>query len=209
LGIPALLGFLSAGQQIYAKQGSDLFGILWTGWGDAYWVSRIIVPVGGYIAWYYLQTTAHHSIVAATVWGLGTEAILRSKFYIGNRTSSDGKQDEISKGVFDLIEWWQRLALQKANVASAARKQKLVNRLTQHEENFFNFCQRVRNHAGGLDPEQRDAVLAKTNELFNQFEHDGGRNMDNQQHRDWCRVLSYSLLMLVGKRGLTLLANRD
>ncbi len=209
VGIPGLLGFLSGGQQIYAKQGSDLFTILRTGWGSCYWLSRIVIPAGGYLAWYAAQAPPQHSVWVAVAFGLGAEAILRSKVYLGSRSTAAGKQEDLLKGVFDLIEWWQGFALNKANVSLATRKQKLVNGLTANENDFANFAQRVKNQANSLDDEQRDAILKASNELLAEFQKAGGAALSAETQRDFCRELSYKVLRIVGRRGLTTLVSRS
>ena len=209
LAVPALLGFLSAGQQVQAKQGSDFISVLGTGWGSAYWFSRVAVPVAGYVVWYWNQAIPRHSALAATAWGLGSELVLRSKFYIGSRAAPNGERADILKGAFDLIEWWQGVALSKASIALAERKTRLVNRLTVAETDFPRLCARVKDHAGGLDDAQRDAVVKKTSALLGKFEEAGGSAQEAEQHRKFSRELCYLLHRLVGKRGLLLLINRD
>jgi hypothetical protein len=207
VAIPGLLGFLSGGQQIYAKQGSDLFTILRTGWGTCYWLSRIVIPAGGYLAWYAAQSPPEHSVWVAVAFGLGAEAILRSKIYLGTRSTAAGNQEDLLKGVFDLIEWWQGFALNKANVSLATRKQKLVDRLTANENDFANFAQRVKNRANSLDDEQRNAILNASNELLAAFQKAGGARLSAETQRDFCAELSYKVLRLVGRRGLTTLVS--
>jgi hypothetical protein len=209
LVIPALLGFLSAGQQIYAKQGSDIFSILRTGWGICYWLSRAAIPAGAYVIWYLAQEKQQHSAVIATLFGLGSEVVLRSKFYWGSRSAGAGKQEDVLKGVFDIIEWWQGFALKKANVALAKRKQNLVNRLTTNENNFANFSQRVKNHANSFDDEQRDAIVKAANDVTADVQKAGAANLTVEQQRDFCRILCYKVLRIVGRRGLIVLSSRD
>ena len=143
------------------------------------------------------------------IWGLGSESVLRAKFYLGTRTTPDGKQDDILKGVLDLVDWWQQFALAKASIALADSKQTMVNRLTASEMDCRTFCQRVKNHAASLDDQQRIAVVAKTDELLAVFQQNGGKSLTPDQQRDLNRELCYGLLKLVGKRGLNLLIRRD
>ncbi|MBI4324308.1 MAG: hypothetical protein HY674_03505 [Chloroflexi bacterium] len=207
--VPALLGFLLGGQQIYAKQGSDFFNILRTGWGVGYWLSRMLIPAGGYLLWYCLQDKPQHSLWAASAWGLGSEMVIRTKFYFGTRSAPDGKPDDIFKGVFDLVDWWQKFALEKANIALADGKQKVVNGLTETETDFRNLCQRVKSHANSLDDEQRAKVVEKADEGLATFNTEGGTALRPEQQREHVRVLCYGLLKLVGRRGLKLLIRRD
>jgi hypothetical protein len=208
--VPALLGFLSGGQQIQAKQGSDFFHVLRTAWGAGYWFSRMLIPALGYFLWYYLQNDPQHSLWVAIIWGLGSEMVIRTKFYFGTRPSPNGQQDDIFKGLFDLIDWWQKFALSKANITLAVYKREVVNGLTEKENDFQEFCQPVKNHANSLDAEQRAEVEKLIVEGLATFNDEGRTALDSEQQRDQhIRVLCYGLLKLVGRRGLVLLIGRS
>ena len=113
--VPFSIGILSGGQSIYAKMGNDFSGVLTNIWGWIYWGSRGLIPAGAYLVWYFTQVPPVQSWKAAIVCGLGAETILRSKLYVTTKTE-DGKSEDVFRGLFDLIEWWQSL-LPKARPA--------------------------------------------------------------------------------------------
>lgn len=207
--IPGLLGFLSGGQHIYSKQGSDFFNILRTGWGLGYWGSRVLIPMGGYIAWYFLQEQPKHSIFAAIAMGVGSEAVIRAKFYIGTNKLSDGTPQDDLKGLFDLIAWWQKIALGKANIALASHKQKVVNDLTILETNFTKLYLQVKERSASLDEDQRAEVIKKADQVFATFNAGGGAQLPPDAQLVYSRLLGHGLLTLVGKRGLILFTRKD
>jgi hypothetical protein len=94
-------------------------------------------------------------------------------------------------------------------VSLATRKQKLVNGLTANENDFANFAQRVKNQANSLDDEQRDAILKASNELLAEFQKASGAALSAEIQRNFCRELSYKVLRIVGRRGLTTLVSRS
>jgi len=55
---------------------------------------------------------------------LGSEAILRSRVYLGERKGADGKVEEVAKGVFDLVAWYQALCLKMAGEQLANGRQR-------------------------------------------------------------------------------------
>jgi hypothetical protein len=202
--IPIVVGFLSAGQQLFNVQGSDFLTILRTGWGFVYWSSRALLPMAGYLIWYFQQDTPHHSIAAAVTAGLGSELLVRAKFYIGQAKDANGKPVDVLKGVFDLIEWWQRFALDKANIALADVKIKWLN-VHVKEVDFEGFYQRVCANAASLPADQQAPLLALAAKNYAAFRQDGGTALTAEAQLQHSRALVFGLLTLVGRRGVIML----
>ena len=209
--VPMGIGLLSAGQTIQSKQGIDFFAALTTGWGFVYWLSRGLVPVGTYIAWYFkFQNPHEHSILAAALCGLGSETLLRAKVYLGQTQTAGGKPEDVFKGLFNLIEWYQAYCLKRSGISLAERRRKLVSKLLTSKTDFPTFSAAVKASAASLDDNEKSDVRKKADELLAEFQKQlaltAGGDETTRLHRDFIFELGYALLKLVGKRGLKTLA---
>jgi hypothetical protein len=164
--------------------------------------------MAAYAIWYIFQNPPKHSILAATLCGFGAEAVVRAKFYWGSEKSSDGKSTDILKGIFDFVEWWQDLALKKANVQLGVIKNRWMNRLVPPETNFNTLCQRAKAQAASLDDDQREAVIKQVETIHQNFLKEGGEDLPSQDKLDYCRTLGFGLLKIVGQPGVKLLFSK-
>ena len=204
--VPMVIGLLSAGQTIQSRQGIDFLAALTTGWGFVYWLSRGLVPVGTYIAWYFIQNPQEHSVVAAALCGLGSEALLRTKVYLGQTKTAGGNPEDVFKGLFDLIEWYQAYCLKRSGISLAERRRKLVGKLLTSKTDFPTFSAAVKASAASLDDNEKSEVRKKADELLAEFQKQlavtAVGDETTRLHRDFIFELGYTLLKLVGKRGL-------
>lgn len=131
--LPPCIGALSGYQAIWGKfpansrQALTKFG----SWG--YLVSRMAVPFVGYALWFKNQTPPSHSWIVAVAWGLGTEMVLRCRFYVGDKHTTAGQTEAVFKGVFDLVEWYQKLWLNHVGTQLASARNAFVADLVKGE----------------------------------------------------------------------------
>lgn len=201
--IPFVIGVLSGGQTMYAKQGADFFGLLSNVWGCVYWISRGLIPVGAYLVWYHVQGKGTQSPWIAVICGLGSEAIIRSKFYVTSKTA-DGKTDDVLKGLFDLIEWWQALCLTKAAISRAGEKGSFVEEQFGKVTDFPAFAQRMKLKAAVFPADVATEIGKKIDAQVVAFQADATKPNVNQAelHELYGAKLGYVLLESVGKSGI-------
>jgi hypothetical protein len=202
--IPFCIGILSGGQTIYAKMGNDFLGVLTNIWGWIYWLSRGIIPTAAYLFWFFAQAAPAHSWQVALVCGLGSEVILRSKLYVTSKTEN-GESEDVFKGVFDLIEWWQALCLRQAGISRAGDRQKYVKEQFGAFTDFPALTQKLLTNATGFPSFVQTEITQKINALVVQFQAEPARHTAEQQallHRIYILKIGYAMLDTVGKSGL-------
>jgi hypothetical protein len=202
--VPFGIGILSGGQSIYGKMGNDFTGVLTNIWGWIYWLSRGIVPAGAYLFWYFKQAPPSHSWQAALVCGLGAETILRTKLYVTSKTEG-GKSEDVFKGFFDLIEWWQSLCLRQAAISRAEGRQKYVKDQFGAATDFPALTVKLLTNATGFPPFVETEITDKIKALVTQFNAEPPRTAPEQQallHRTYILRIGYAMLDTVGRSGL-------
>lgn len=206
LAIPLALGLALGFQTIHTKFGADSWRVLTTFMGWVYWLSRALVPVAAYVIWYHLQEEPHDSAMTALLCGLGSEALLRSRFYLGEKTAPDGKVDEVAKGVFDLVHWYQALCLKAAGDKLAKQRKEAIKSLLGSETDFRIVAGRAKANAGAWAIEEEKAkLIAVVNDLTAQFDKaaQGLSGADLQKvNRDFIGELGYAAMRLVGRTSL-------
>lgn len=166
--IPFFIGVLSGGQTMHAKMGHDFTSVLGNIWGWIYWLSRGFIPVGAYLIWFFVQTPHAHSWQVALICGFGAETILRSKLYVTTKSES-GKKDDVFKGVFDLIEFWQSLCLKQAGIARADVRQKYVKNLLGAFDDFPAICQKFQTNAPSFPASLQSDINQRIDMLVTAF----------------------------------------
>jgi hypothetical protein len=207
LAIPLSLGLALGFQTIHTKFGADSPRVLTTFTGWLYWLSRALVPVVAYAIWYNLQDVPrHHSLVTAALCGLGSELLLRSRFYFGERTQPDGKVEEVAKGVFDLVHWYQALCLKAAGDKLASERQQFIETLLAPESDFGVLAGRARSNAGAWAiQEEQQKLLALVADLEAKFNLAvaGLSGMElAKRHRAFILEFGYAAMRLVGRKSL-------
>jgi hypothetical protein len=201
-----VLGLAGGYQSIYTKFGSDAPRVLTTVTGWIYWLSRGFVPVIVYAIWHQSQQPLHDSFLAAALCGLGSEAVLRSRFYLGERKVSDGKVEEVAKGVFDLLNWYQVLCLKTSGDKLADERQKFIETLMANETDFIQLCRRARSNAGAWAiEEEKQKLLNLISDLEGKFRAAAnGKSGDElkELHEDFILELGYAAMRLVGRDSL-------
>ena len=202
--VPFLIGVLSGGQTMYAKMGHDFTSVLSNIWGWIYWLSRGFIPVGAYLIWFFLQTPHAHSWQVALICGFGAEAILRSKLYVTTKSEGD-KKDDVFKGVFDLIEFWQSLCLKQAGIGRADVRQRFVKDQLGAFNDFPAICQKFQTNAPSFPASLQSDINQKISTFLAAFGKELSQTEVSKQsvlHRAYILKLGYAMLDMVGKTGL-------
>ena len=201
-----VLGLAGGFQSIYVKFGSDAPRVLTTITGWIYWLSRGAVPVVAYLGWRGVQTVSHDSFWQAALCGIGSEAVLRSRFYLGERKTAGGKVEEVVKGVFDLLNWYQVLCLKTSGNKLASERKNFIATLMAGETDFLQLCQRARSNAGAWAIEDEKQELLK---LVADFEKDFRKAVVGQTgdelkgtHIAFIKELGYAAMRMVGRGSL-------
>ena len=160
-------------------------------------LTRAGIPVVGYWLWFENQEPRHHSLMAAAAWGLGTELLLRSQLYLGQRQTAEGAPEPVFKGIFDLVEWYQNLWLNHVGNQLAKARNTFIKQLVGEAANFPAAVAHARNQANGWPHDQKDAILKKIAEI----EAIAAANGNAADHKGLTMSLAFALLDLVGEDG--------
>lgn len=204
--IPFVLGLAGGYQSIHAKFGADSPRVLTTGTGWLYLLSRGVVPIVVYTIWRQLQEPPHDSLLAAALCGLGSEAVLRSRFYLGEKKSPDGKVEEVAKGIFDLVNWYQTLCLKSSGDKLAGERQEFIEKLLEKEVDFAQLSNRARTNAGAWAIEdEKQKLINLITDLEKKFcEAANGQSGDElqQTNKDFILEFGYAAMRLTGRNSL-------
>jgi hypothetical protein len=175
-----------------------------TGW--LYWITRGLVPAACYWAVWANALGGVHSWAVAAGCGLGSEAVLRSRFYVRTAKQNE-KPVDVYKGLFDLVEWYQNLLLKAASDQLAAGRIAYMQAAFANLTSFPELCDKIRLNAKGFHLSGKDigfhvekalkdfgkeaAVIAKTATLA--------------LHIEYAHELGYVLIELVGRNGFATL----
>jgi hypothetical protein len=207
--IPFFIGILAGIQTFYAQAGSDGPNLLKTAAGVFYWSSRGVVPVATYLVWFFLRDPHIHSVIAAISSGLGSEAVLRSRFYFGEKKASGGKSEEVFKGVFDLLAWYQGLLLKLAGEQAAEGRQKFVENLMKGETNVPQLVQRAKTNAKAWPiKEEEDKLQSMLDSFLTRFQKEliADPPPDLAQfHHEYIMELGYAAMRLTRRKSLKVL----
>lgn len=210
LFVPVVVGLASGFQYIYGKFQADSWSVIGKFWGAVYWGSRGLIPLAGYSIWFKAQGVAQHSLATAIAWGLGSEMVLRTRFYVADKKTASGETEEIFKGVFDLVHWYQNLLLDTVGTQLAIERQTYVKGLVGSITGFPSLLSRIEPKVLAWKPEdlkQRiQQKLAEVNDAFKR-EAAGKAPIPGEIHERYILTLGYALLDLVGRNGLKTLVS--
>lgn len=203
LAIPFVIGIASGGQNIYAKLGGEWLQVLRTVPGWSYWFSRGVVPAISYYALFLTKLGSKHSISAALLCGLGSEAVLRSRFFIGSK-NANGKTEEVYKGVFDLVEWYQNLCLRMASDNLAAGRVDFIKAIVGTITDFPELCAKASANTAGFQVSgaELQAIIDKKSSAFHKEPTVKSGSPSAELHRTYAYELAYALLHVAGRKHL-------
>lgn len=104
----------------------------------------------------------------AIAYGVGVEAILRSRFYVGQIKKEEGGVEEIIRGPLDLLRWYQDLFLTLIDDSRARARKEYVMKNLPKEKSFLELCDSVLNHIYAYKQANPDIIPA-VNKLRSEF----------------------------------------
>lgn len=124
--LAAFVGLLSGFQGVVERYPKDIGGAARSRFGLLYLLTRAVIPAAVFWAILYYGALALHPAALALSVGVGAEAILRTQFFLKQRTKDDGTTEELQKGPFDLVRWYQNLLLKHAGYVVGRRRRDFV-----------------------------------------------------------------------------------
>lgn len=194
-----LVGALAGYQGVYERYQHDSGRAVATVPGSAYLVTRGLLPsvvFGGLLAFGAIDSMP---LLYALACGTGVELILRTRFYV--RSENNGSIEEILRGPFDLLRWYQGRFLESASTSVASRRKKQVRAGVPKDVPFPRFCERVlQNLSAWPDASVQAAVRTAVSELKSAYDTDQNRSDSLSAER-----LGYRIWNLVGPKGFSVL----
>ena len=166
-----LVGAAAGFQGVYEKYRHGSFRALGTLPGFLYVVSRGVVPAAVFAGLYAGGVIRQQLWLWSLACGITLESVLRTRFYL-KQTGGDGvPPEEVWRGVFDLVRWYQNLCLEGAAAQLADRRKRYVTSLLGATPDFRALLAKVRNNLLSWpdQPVQTDlsAKLVKLESEFN------------------------------------------
>ena len=194
----AFLAGLAAGfQGVYEKFKKRSVQATLTMPGLCYMATRAALPSGLFLA----NQTGH--FIGGPPWlqailiGVSSEAVIRSRFYI-KQTEAAGKAEELSRGMFDLLRFYQNIFLDAAS-AGLARKTKRFVSSKLPTGTFVDLYQAVSSNLDAWqDDPTRQEIQTKVSQLMKAFTDDTDVATRDERFRF---KLGYLILSHVGQSG--------
>jgi hypothetical protein len=204
------IGFASGFRSIYEKFASESIRVLWTWSGFFYSFSRGLIPVAVYLIWRHFKESGHDSFFSALWCGFGSELFLRSRIYFGERKTPKGNI-ELSKGLFDLVKWYQFLLLKNSGEILADERRKFNEKLMMGQTDFLKLCSRARVNAKAwpIDTEKKGLLelIGKFQKDFESESKDLSGDVLQEVHKRFIFEFGYAAMLSVRRKSLkTLIA---
>lgn len=195
------VGLLAGFQGIYNRYKKDSLDALGTLPGIAYLLTRGLVPAVVFVIACASGLIQNQLPLWSLGFGLGAETVLRTKFYLGEAQRPGGKI-EITRGLADLLQWYQNRFLESMADSLAESRKRFVNGELP-EKSFADLCIQVMNNLPAYPDEQiTTEVETGVNKLNAEFKAELAKGGDpaivNQKYR---LKLGYLVLDTAGKRG--------
>jgi hypothetical protein len=198
-----LVGLLAGFQGVYNRYKKDSIDALGTLPGVAYLFSRGFVPAAVFIIFHAAGLIQTNLPVWSVSIGLGGEALLRTKFYLGEIQKPEGKIEEVTRGLADLLQWYQNRFLESIADSLAESRKRFVNTELPQGMSFTELCTRIMNSLPAYPDEQiRGNIEAEINKL--KAEHTAENSKGTEAARldlKYRLKLGYLVLNIAGKRG--------
>jgi len=199
-----LIGLLAGFQGIYERYQNDSVTALSTLPGVSYLISRGTVPAAIFIFLYakgYLLGS--ELFLQALACGTGAELVLRTRFYV-KQSQKDGSIEELVKGPFDLLRWYQGLFLESIARYLAASRKKIVRDLLPKNVDVQTLLDRVLSNLGAWpNPQTSGELETALNKMKTEWQDESRRAgtppILEQKYKD---KLGYLLLNKIGASGL-------
>ena len=194
---------LAGFQGIYNRYRKDSLDALGTLPGIAYLLSRGLIPATVFVVAYATGLIESRLPVWSLGFGLGAETALRTKFYLGEAKKPGGNIEEVTRGLADLLQWYQSRFLESMADSLAESRKRFVNAELPKAVSFPELCIRVMDSLPAYPDRQITTdIEAEINKLKAEYgaETAKGLNADTLNHK-YRLKLGYLILNMAGKRG--------
>lgn len=163
--------------------------------GLFYLLSRGLIPAAIFAGLYHEDLLRTHLLLWALVCGTGAELLLRSQVFIKQQGA-----EELSKGLFDLVRWYQNLTLEVAGSRVAEGNQRFIKKHLPKNVAFSDLCQRVETNSEALvDEGKKLNIKVMVQGLKSDFEKQK-QDRPEEAEQIQSHKLAYSLKGIVGER---------
>jgi hypothetical protein len=202
------IGVAAGFQGIYERYYKDSLSASLTLPGLAYLLSRGAIPALLFGILYGYRFVERALPLQALACGTGAELVLRSRVYLRQAQKDDGVE-ELLRGPFDLLRWYQSLFLESIADSLARVRQRFVQAHLP-EGDFENLCDAVSNNLDAW-PEAaiRSDIETAVNRLKKDFEAEARAGSSALELDQKYRFkLGYLLLNKVGRSGFNTFLSR-
>jgi hypothetical protein len=181
--VAAVIGGAAGFQGIYESYRKDSFSGIRCTPGLLYLLSRAAVPAATFCGLYATGLVTTNLWLWALVSGTGSEALLRSNFFIkkadmpSQQAAAGSKEAEIQPdvmfGPLDLLKWWQDLALTSLGPHLGRDRLTFVKKYTPTFDNFPKLCGLIKDNLGSLqDTKLAAEVRVQVDQLCGEYQND-------------------------------------
>lgn len=205
-----LVGLLAGFQGVFERYKKDSLRASFTSPGIFYLFTRGAVPALIFAGLYSNRIIETKLWLQALACGTGAEVVLRSRVYVKQAQREGANIEELLRGPFDLLRWYQNLFLESIAGRLAISRKKFVEGSLPKEINFLDLCQRLRNNVGAWpDPQAVSVIEAAVNKLKEEFDTERQKGIQPGELEQKYRLkLGYLILNLAGENGFkTLLSS--
>jgi hypothetical protein len=146
--LAALFGLAAGFQGVYQRYDKESFSGATTLPGLLYLGSRAVIPAGVFTILLARETITENLWLWAMATGTSTEAVLRTRFFL--KKDEKNPDQDVLWGPFDLVKWYQELALSSIGSRLSARNIKHVEQFLHLITSFDAFSQRTLARLNGL-----------------------------------------------------------
>jgi len=138
-----VIGALAGFQGIYEFYGTYSSRALRVLPGITYLFTRGLFPAIVFSLLYYYRAIQQLLWLEAIGCGLGWELLVRSKIYVKKVQRSGESPEELFRGLFDLVRWYQGLFLKSIDDSFAKEKIAFVRKTLPQGVKFLPLCDRI------------------------------------------------------------------
>jgi hypothetical protein len=165
--VAAIIGTSAGFQGIYESYRKDAFISAGTAPGILYLLSRAAVPAATFCLLFGTHVITANLWLWALISGTGSEALLRSNFFIKKADApspgAPATSADVMVGPLDLLKWWQDLALVLIGPYLSRNRLRFVKKHTPRTDDFQRLCLMIKDHLLGL--QNQDVVPGLYSEI--------------------------------------------
>ncbi len=166
--LAAFFGLAAGFQGVYQRYENGAFSGATTLPGFLYLTSRAFIPASVFVILLARATITDNLWLWAMATGTSTEAVLRARFFL--KKNEKQPDEDVLWGPFDLVKWYQELALSSIGARLSARNINRVERLLRGITSFEAFARRTLARLDGLTSGAlRDELQEEITRLLAQF----------------------------------------